>query len=1176
MRRNIFIIISLFLLCRIGWAEDFIPAIYPAGENEIFIPPAQCRYYGQIGAWWIIGVPAGISSVPDEALLLPYHPELGDLFALSLQTPSEAEKIPHEVPILFNDGHIIILQAEADQLCSFPALRAEWLKITLTPKTPPVVSSAGAATFGSDDFSPYVTDIVAQVSETTYTENLQTLQDFVTRNTFTSNCDQAADWILSRFQSYGLNAYFDSFTISGQTKRNVIGEKIGMVYPDSILFITAHYDATVGQPYSPEPFAPGADDNGSGTACVLECARILSLYNFEKTIRFVAFAGEEQGLIGSFDYVQNLVNQQAHVVGSFNYDMISFSGSGNPPFGLSILTDNNPTSQAMGAKIAEAAVTFTPGALTPNLILAPGSASSDHYPFWQAGWAATFSIQGASYPYYHTIYDLIEYNNMAFAADVTRAAVAALADFAVPLGGGTEVGGEVFGRWEIAGSPYRVHGDLVVPQDSTLQIDPGVLVLFEGHYQFRILENGRLEAVGTVDEPIQFFALQPDSGWGGIRFLQASDSSRLAFCHLRYGLASGGGQADLGGAVYCSGTDLTLEHCILSSSRAQQGGAVACVDQAHARIIQCTITANTADLGGGLYCDDSNPLLSNCILWNNSPDQIHLSGSAAPAVSYCDIEGGWPGAGNINADPLFVASNLNNFHLQSTVGSYAYGFWLQGSADSPCIDAGDPAADYSQEPEPNGDRVNLGAYGNTPQASLSLHDPHYAFAEISGTWTMQNSPMNVIGDIYVPEGESLRIEPGVQVLFQGPYKLTVMRHASLIAEGTLEDSIIFTAVQPETGWQGLHFHAASDASSLSFCSLMYGKANGNGEDANGGAVYCDSTDLRLSHCRIESCSATSGGGFYAENSSPMITGNAFQNNTAVSGGAVYMHQSDPLISGNEFGGNSATNGGAATFWFSGGILRNNVLADNSANGFGGGAYCFNSNPEFVNNTVIANSGNIGGGLYSIGAQQPVIRNSIFRDNTPNPIAVGGSSAPEITYSDIQGGWTGEGNLDVDPIFDPGLFSAYQLSQNSPCVDAGDPSAQDQDPPDPQNPGYALYPALGTVRNDMGAFGGAGSASWVGIAEKRSAPAPEAFHLYQNSPNPFNAQTWIRYALTKPAFVKLAVYDLQGREAAALVKSWKNAGDHRTRLDGTKLASGIYFIRLDVGEEHAARKIVLLK
>ncbi len=1174
MKHSAMISICIFLCCRIGWAVDSIPAICPAVGMERLVAPNRCQYYGQIGDWWILGIPAGIPA-PDEVRLLPFLAGHGDLFALTLQTPQEAKKIPQDIPILFNDGDILIIQASTEQLRRLPALRAEWVKIPLTPKTPPGIP-VGAVTCGQDDFSPYVADIVAQVSEEIYTENLQTLQDFVTRNTFTTNCDQAADWILSRFQSYGLNAYFDSFTISGQTKRNVIGEKIGMVYPDSILFITAHYDATAGQPYSPEPVAPGADDNGSGTACVLECARILSLYNFEKTIRFVAFAGEEQGLIGSFDYVQNLVNQQAHVVGSFNYDMISFAGSGNPPFGLSILMDNNPTSQAMAAKIAEAAYTFTPGALSPNIILAPGSASSDHYPFWQVGWAATFSIQGAAYPYYHTIYDLLENNQMAFAADVTRAAIAALADFAVPLGGGTEVSGEVSGHWEISGSPYRVRGDLIVPQDSTLLIDPGVLVLFEGHYSFRILENGCLKAVGTVEEPIQFFALQPDSGWGGIRFLQASDSSRLAFCHLRYGLASGGGQADLGGAIYCSGTDLTLEHCIINGSNARLGGAIACVDQAQARINQCTIADNTADLGGGIYCEDSDPLLTNSILWGNSPDPILLSGSAAPAVSYCDIEGGWPDVGNFDADPLFVASNLNNFHLQSTVGSYAYGFWLQGSEDSPCIDAGDPSADYTQEPEPNGDRINLGAYGKTAQASLSLHDPHYAFAEVSGTWTIQNSPMNVIGDIYIPEGGSLRIEPGVQVLFQGPYKLTVMRDATLIAEGTPEDSVFFTAVNPETGWQGLHFHTASDASSLAFCSFLHGKANGNGEDSEGGAVYCDSTNLQISHCRIESCSATSGGAFYSKNSSPVLTGTAFRNNTAVSGGALYLHQSDPLISGNEFSGNSATNGGTATFWFSGGIFRNNVLSDNSANGFGGGAYCFNSSLEFVNNTVIANTGNVGGGLYSIGAQLPVIRNSIFRDNIPNQIAAGGMAVPSITYSDIQGGWEGEGNLDLDPNFVPGLFSPYQLSQDSPCVDAGDPSAQDQDPQDPQNPGFALYPSLGTVRNDMGAFGGAGSASWVGIEDAKPSLAPEAFRLDQNFPNPFNAQTIIRYSLIKPAFVKLEVYDLQGREATLLVKGWKNAGDHTARLDGTKLSSGIYFIRLNADAEHTSRKIVLIK
>ena len=80
-----------------------------------------------------------------------------------------------------------------------------------------------------------------------------------------------------------------------------------------------------------------------------------------------------------------------------------------------------------------------------------------------------------------------------------------------------------------------------------------------------------------------------------------------------------------------------------------------------------------------------------------------------------------PGTGNMTADPLFVDPDNKDYHLRSTGGRWdaENKRWVIDSQDSPCIDAGDPASDYSNEPEPNGNRVNLGAYGNTPEASLT-------------------------------------------------------------------------------------------------------------------------------------------------------------------------------------------------------------------------------------------------------------------------------------------------------------------------------------------------------------------------------------------------------------------------------------------------------------------------
>ncbi|MBU1651135.1 M28 family peptidase, partial [bacterium] len=187
-----------------------------------------------------------------------------------------------------------------------------------------------------------------------------------------------------------------------------------------------------------EPEAPGADDNGSGTAAVLECARILSQYYFEKTIHFVAFAGEEQGLYGSNAFVDDIPGMGIDVVGCFNYDMIAYAGTDPWPPDLVIYADNNPLSLAMAYKVEEACLTFVPSLIEPDVDINPSMGSSDHGPFWDAGLPAICGIEEQAWgpdfnPWYHSTSDIVANCNMDYASNCTRAAIAALADYAVPI-----------------------------------------------------------------------------------------------------------------------------------------------------------------------------------------------------------------------------------------------------------------------------------------------------------------------------------------------------------------------------------------------------------------------------------------------------------------------------------------------------------------------------------------------------------------------------------------------------------------------------------------------------------------------------------------------------------------------------------------------------------------------
>jgi hypothetical protein len=142
-------------------------------------------------------------------------------------------------------------------------------------------------------------------------------------------------------------------------------------------------------------------------------------------------------------------------------------------------------------------------------------------------------------------------------------------------------------------------------------------------------------------------------------------------------------------------------------------------------INNCTISGNSAgwDGGAGICNNSCRPYLTNCIVWDNRPQQILDYYSGPAQINYSDIEGGWPiGLRNINIDPEFADPNNGDYHLKSKAGRWnpIDKIWEIDEFDSPCIDMGDPNMSVGDELEPNGDRINMGAYGGTSEASKSL------------------------------------------------------------------------------------------------------------------------------------------------------------------------------------------------------------------------------------------------------------------------------------------------------------------------------------------------------------------------------------------------------------------------------------------------------------------------
>ena len=133
-------------------------------------------------------------------------------------------------------------------------------------------------------------------------------------------------------------------------------------------------------------------------------------------------------------------------------------------------------------------------------------------------------------------------------------------------------------------------------------------------------------------------------------------------------------------------------------------------------ITNSTIVEN---LRGGIY--GSRPTVTNSIIYFNGNAQIAES---TATVTYSDVQGSWPGLGNIDADPLFADPDNGDYHLKSKTGRWdpSSQTWVEDNLTSPCIDKGDPDSPVGAEPVPNGGIINLGAYGGTAQASMTLSD----------------------------------------------------------------------------------------------------------------------------------------------------------------------------------------------------------------------------------------------------------------------------------------------------------------------------------------------------------------------------------------------------------------------------------------------------------------------
>jgi Zn-dependent M28 family amino/carboxypeptidase len=292
---------------------------------------------------------------------------------------------------------------------------------------------------------PRVAAMLAQVTSAqvyTYTAQLSgetpvivggTLYTFTTRNTSSGvPIQKATQFVYEHLQQQGLAASYHNWTNCSRSNRNVVGVLTGTVTPNEIVLITAHLD---NMPSSGR--APGADDNASGSVGVMLAAEIMKNYRFERTVRFVYFTGEEQGLCGSEMYANLVYANGENIVAVYNMDMIAYDALNGPTLRLHTRTTGNP---GYAGDVAIAGV-FTNVVASYGLNLTPiidadSENRSDHSSFWDVGYAAILAIEddassgGDFNPYYHTINDSLANINLTYFTNYVKASVGTAAHLA--------------------------------------------------------------------------------------------------------------------------------------------------------------------------------------------------------------------------------------------------------------------------------------------------------------------------------------------------------------------------------------------------------------------------------------------------------------------------------------------------------------------------------------------------------------------------------------------------------------------------------------------------------------------------------------------------------------------------------------------------------------------------
>ncbi len=314
-----------------------------------------------------------------------------------------------QLPPAKNDGMVRIFNKEAVLPLEFP--------VTLPDPFEP---------------NPFIYELFEEICGEKITGRVQHLEDYGTRDAYEPESVLAQQWIEEQFREWGFEdlEVMDFPMPGGPASDNVIARLPGKKYPDEYVVIGGHYDSI-----SWWGDAPGADDNASGTSGVMEIARILIQYEFERSIVFCAFSGEEYGLYGSEAYASRCAQEGKNILGYINMDMIGYLEPGHTTIMTSLIYPES--AKPLADFYTDVCSVYLPGFVVEPATFTGGD--SDHTSFNNNGYMGIFPFEDVDNysPYIHTPQDLVglSYNHEEQAVIFTKAvltSVVTMADIILP------------------------------------------------------------------------------------------------------------------------------------------------------------------------------------------------------------------------------------------------------------------------------------------------------------------------------------------------------------------------------------------------------------------------------------------------------------------------------------------------------------------------------------------------------------------------------------------------------------------------------------------------------------------------------------------------------------------------------------------------------------------------